>query len=169
MSGRFFLGLTNTKQRIKCLAQWHNTVPPMRLEPATLWSWSSAQPVKISTAWITICKNLYRSRVDFGAFSLPQAKADYTGQFVMLHFVNWTQYKITITNCRQNDGTARKSHTTITEQQDKLSKTKPEKAGSQLATKIHNSNATFPSADSNNMNPEQIAPEFGLYGLEYSQ
>ena len=28
-------GLTRTKQRIKSLAQGHNTVPPVRLEPAT--------------------------------------------------------------------------------------------------------------------------------------
>ena len=33
-SGRVFLGWTSTKQRIKCLAQGHNTVPPVRLEPA---------------------------------------------------------------------------------------------------------------------------------------
>ena len=35
ISGWVFLGLTSTKQRIKCLAQGHNTVPPVRLEPAT--------------------------------------------------------------------------------------------------------------------------------------
>ena len=34
MSGWVFLGLTSTKQRIKCLAQGHNAVPPVRLEPA---------------------------------------------------------------------------------------------------------------------------------------
>ena len=34
MPGRFpvFLGCTSTKQRIKCLAQGHNTVPPISLE-----------------------------------------------------------------------------------------------------------------------------------------
>ena len=35
MSGQVFLGLTSTKQRIKCLAQEHHTVAPMRLLPAT--------------------------------------------------------------------------------------------------------------------------------------
>ena len=35
MSGKVFLGLTSTMQRIKCLAQGHITVPPMRPEPAT--------------------------------------------------------------------------------------------------------------------------------------
>ena len=35
MSGLVFLGLTSTKQRIKCLAQAHNTVSPVRLKPAT--------------------------------------------------------------------------------------------------------------------------------------
>ena len=35
MSGRNFLGLTSTKQRIKCLAQEHNPVALVRLEPAT--------------------------------------------------------------------------------------------------------------------------------------
>ena len=35
MSGQVFLGWTNTKQRIKCLAQGHNAAPPVRLEPAT--------------------------------------------------------------------------------------------------------------------------------------
>ena len=34
MQGRVpvFLGCTSTKQRIKCLAQGHNTVPPISLE-----------------------------------------------------------------------------------------------------------------------------------------
>ena len=37
-SGRLsiFLGLTNTKQRLKCLAQGHNTVTPVSLKLATL-------------------------------------------------------------------------------------------------------------------------------------
>ena len=35
MSGWFFLGSTRNKQRIKCLAQGHNTVPPVRLKPTT--------------------------------------------------------------------------------------------------------------------------------------
>ena len=35
MSGRVFLGWTSTKQRITCLAQGHNTVPPVRLHPPT--------------------------------------------------------------------------------------------------------------------------------------
>ena len=30
-----FLGLTNTKQRLKCLAQGHNTVPLVSLEAGT--------------------------------------------------------------------------------------------------------------------------------------
>ena len=30
MSGQVFLGLTSTKQRIMCLAQGHNAVPPVR-------------------------------------------------------------------------------------------------------------------------------------------
>ena len=29
--GRVFMDLTSTKQRIKCLAQGHNAVPPVRL------------------------------------------------------------------------------------------------------------------------------------------
>ena len=39
-----FLGWTSTKQRINCLAQENNAVPPVKLEPATPWSW-----VKYST------------------------------------------------------------------------------------------------------------------------
>ena len=35
MSGWIFLGLTSTKQRIKCLAQGHNAVSLVRLKPAT--------------------------------------------------------------------------------------------------------------------------------------
>ena len=35
MSGLVFLGWTSTKQRIKCLADWNNSVPLVRLEPAT--------------------------------------------------------------------------------------------------------------------------------------
>ena len=37
MSGLVFLGLTSTKQRIKCLAQGYNAVAPVRLEPATVY------------------------------------------------------------------------------------------------------------------------------------
>ena len=44
MSGLIFMGLTSTKQGLLCLAQGHNTVTPVRLEPATPWS-----PVKLST------------------------------------------------------------------------------------------------------------------------
>ena len=39
MSGQVYLCCTSTKQRIKCLAQRHNTVPPVRREPATPRSW----------------------------------------------------------------------------------------------------------------------------------
>ena len=39
MLGWVFLGWTRTKQRIKCLAKRHNTVPPARLKPATPWLW----------------------------------------------------------------------------------------------------------------------------------
>ena len=35
MLGWVFMCLTSTKQSIKCLAQGHNSVPQMRLEPAT--------------------------------------------------------------------------------------------------------------------------------------
>ena len=35
MSGWVFLGLTSTKQRIKCLAQGHNTGPLVRQETTT--------------------------------------------------------------------------------------------------------------------------------------
>ena len=33
MSEQVFLGLTSTKQRIKCLAQGHNAVPQVKREP----------------------------------------------------------------------------------------------------------------------------------------
>ena len=38
MSGWVFLGLTSTKQRIKCLAQGHSALPRVMLEPASLRS-----------------------------------------------------------------------------------------------------------------------------------
>ena len=38
MLGRVFLGWTSTKQGFMCLAQGHNTVTPVRLEPAALQS-----------------------------------------------------------------------------------------------------------------------------------
>ena len=44
MSGRIFMGLPSTKQGLLCLAQGHNTVTPVRLEPPTPWS-----RVKLST------------------------------------------------------------------------------------------------------------------------
>ena len=39
MSGLLFVCWTSTKQRIKCLAQGRNQVPPVRLEPLTPWPW----------------------------------------------------------------------------------------------------------------------------------
>ena len=45
--GMGILGLTSIKQRIKCLAQGHKAVSPVRLEPETLQS-----PVKHSTTGI---------------------------------------------------------------------------------------------------------------------
>ena len=45
MSGRFFLGRTSTKQGIMCLAQGHNAVTPVRLEPATLRLETSTLPL----------------------------------------------------------------------------------------------------------------------------
>ena len=45
MSGQVFLGLTSTKQRIKCLAQGHNTVPLVKLKPAPLDLESSTLPL----------------------------------------------------------------------------------------------------------------------------
>ena len=40
-----FLGLTSTKQEIKCLAQGHNTVPQETLDPAFLDFKSSSLPM----------------------------------------------------------------------------------------------------------------------------
>ena len=39
MSGGVFLGWTSSKQRIKCLAQRHNAVPQVNLEPTIPRSW----------------------------------------------------------------------------------------------------------------------------------
>ena len=53
MSGCAFLGWTSTKQRIKCLAQEHNTVPSVRLQPTTpqsshaLYHWATAHKVQV--------------------------------------------------------------------------------------------------------------------------
>ena len=45
MSRQVFLGWTSTKQGLMCLAQGHNTVPPVRLEPQTLDLKSSTLPL----------------------------------------------------------------------------------------------------------------------------
>ena len=47
MSGQVFLGLTSTKQRIKCLAHGHNAVPPVRLKQQPLDPESSTLPIII--------------------------------------------------------------------------------------------------------------------------
>ena len=39
MLGQVFLGWTCTNRRIKCLAQGHDAVPPIQLEPTTHRSW----------------------------------------------------------------------------------------------------------------------------------
>ena len=49
MSGQVFLGRISTKQGLMCLAQGHNTVMPVRLEPATPWSqvkYSTTEPLR---------------------------------------------------------------------------------------------------------------------------
>ena len=38
MQGRVFLGWTSTKLGLMCLAQGHNAMTPLRLEPAALQS-----------------------------------------------------------------------------------------------------------------------------------
>ena len=50
--GPVFLDLTSTKQRIKCCAHGHNTLPLVRLEPATPQSrvkHSTAEPLRSSS------------------------------------------------------------------------------------------------------------------------
>ena len=53
MSGLFsvFLGLTSTKQSIKCLAPGHNTVPLVRLKPVTLDLKSNILLLSHCTPW----------------------------------------------------------------------------------------------------------------------
>ena len=49
MLGRVFLGWTNTKQGLMCLAQGHNAVTPVRLEPTALRSrvkHSTSEPLR---------------------------------------------------------------------------------------------------------------------------
>ena len=53
MSGRVFLGLTSTKQRVKYLAQGQKAVTPVTLEPATPRS-----PDKYSTTE-PLCSHIY--------------------------------------------------------------------------------------------------------------
>ena len=69
MSQRVFLSWTVTKQGIKCLAQGHNAVPPVKLEPATP-----------------------RSRVKYSTTALPFVlilanSADLIKCSIMLHFI----------------------------------------------------------------------------------
>ena len=45
-----FLGGASTTQRIKCLAQGHNTVPPMRLKPVTPQSQVEHSTTELVTA-----------------------------------------------------------------------------------------------------------------------
>ena len=50
-----FLVCTSAKKRIKCLAQGHNTVPPVRLEPATPLSQvvhSTTESLRSSSSWM---------------------------------------------------------------------------------------------------------------------
>ena len=44
-SGRVYPGWTSTELGLMCLAQGHNAVTPVRLEPAALWLESSAPPL----------------------------------------------------------------------------------------------------------------------------
>ena len=63
MLGQVFLGVTSTKQGSLCIAHGHNTVAPVRLEPATLLS-----PVKHSTEAILSGTSLFAILTEFGEF-----------------------------------------------------------------------------------------------------
>ena len=69
--GWVILGLISTKQRIMCLAQGH-TVIPVRLEPATPWSWaknSTTEPLPssgIPSKQLNFCRgNNWAATCDF--------------------------------------------------------------------------------------------------------
>ena len=47
MLKQLFLGWASTKHRIKCLAQEHNAVPPVRLKPLTPRSWVKHSTVEM--------------------------------------------------------------------------------------------------------------------------
>ena len=60
MSGRVFLGWTSTKQGSMCLAQGHNAVRPVRLEPTVLWSrvkHSIIEPLRF-LKWVRVSTSL---------------------------------------------------------------------------------------------------------------
>ena len=110
IKGWVFLGWTSTKLGLMCLAQGHNAVTPVRLEPAALRSrvkHSTTEPL-CSPRWIMLTK-------------LTGCR---TSTFLYIKNSKWVwSGNTTITNCRQPQGTARKSHSTITRHQgDKLSK-----------------------------------------------
>ena len=61
MSGQVFLGWISTKQGLMCLAQGHNVVMPLRLEPAIPWSrvkHSTTEPLRSQTS---VCNYIYYS------------------------------------------------------------------------------------------------------------
>ena len=53
--GRVFLGWTSTKLGLMCLAQGHNSVTPVRLEPASLWSQVKHSTTEPLHSLIPIC------------------------------------------------------------------------------------------------------------------
>ena len=92
-----------TKQLIKRLAQWQNTMTLVRplIPSLTLYQLSHCTSYVLLQIWRLVCKGL-----PFVAWMKPKSNIN-NSKWV------WSG-NTTITNCRQTHGTARKSHTTIT-------------------------------------------------------
>ena len=59
MSEQVFLGSTSTRQWLMCLAEGHNAVPLLRLEPTTLWSQFkhyTTEPIRSNTKKIILLR-----------------------------------------------------------------------------------------------------------------
>ena len=72
---RVFPGLTSTKQRIECLAQGHNTVTPVRLEPTIPRSrveHSTTEPPRFSSLYCLSGLEFIISSMNSGQHALIQ-------------------------------------------------------------------------------------------------
>ena len=95
MLGQVFLSWTSSKERIKCLAQGHNTMPPVRLEPPTLRSWVQHSTTESLRSWSDLFANAISSRRQMS----PLARKEWKVNSILKHLVILAENQLYLHTC----------------------------------------------------------------------